>query len=124
MNDTLSHITVAQVLLVAAAVAGLVRFGGRAWSWAVRAVHFIDKLESIEKQVHANGGSSLRDAVDQIATTQSALARAQEAQADETRELRAAFEQHVTESHRQARRADDPPDADYRPATIREGDST
>lgn len=120
MNDTLSHITIGQVALVGLVVAGVVRFGGRAWAWAVRAVHFIDKLESIEKQVHANGGTSLRDAVDRIAVTQGALAQAQEQQAEETRELRTAFEQHVTESHRQARRVDDPPEADYRPTTTKE----
>lgn len=124
MNDTLSHITLGQVAVAAVAVWGIVQFGGRVWRWVVRAVHFIDKLESIERQVHANGGSSLRDAVDQIGVTQGALAKAQvelasaqEAQAGETRELRAAFEQHVLESTRAPRRSDDPPDADHRPST-------
>ena len=121
MNETLSHITLAPLALAAVVLAGVIRFGGQAWAWAVRAVHFVDKLESIEKQVHANGGSSLRDAVDQgreevrqVVSTQAALALALEEQASETRELRVAFEQHVQDSARQARRADDPPDADFR----------
>lgn len=124
IDDAISHITLGQVALAAVALWGIVQFGGRVWRWVVRAVHFIDKLESIERQVHANGGSSLRDAVDQIGVTQGALAQAQvelaaaqEAQAGETRELRAAFEQHVIESARGPRRADDPPEADHRPTT-------
>lgn len=125
MNETISHITLGQVAVAAVAIWGIVQFGGRVWRWVVRAVHFIDKLESIERQVHANGGSSLRDAVDQIGITQGALAKAQvelasaqEAQAGETRELRTAFEQHVLDATTRApRRADDPPDADHRPAT-------
>jgi hypothetical protein len=114
MGETLSHITVGQVALAAVIVGGLLRFGGRAWRWAVRAVHFIDKLESIESQVYANGGSSLRDAVDRIGTTQGALAQAQEAQATDLALVRVQLEQHVTEHARQPHRAGDPPDTDYR----------
>lgn len=124
MNEALSHITLGQVALAAVAIWGVVQFGGRVWAYAVRAVHFIDKLESIERQVLSNGGSSLRDAVDRIAVTQGTLAQAQvelataqEAQAGETRELRAAFEQHVIETTRAPRRADDPAEADHRPGT-------
>jgi len=127
-NETLSHVTLGQVAVVALIIAGVYRFGRGAWDWVRRAVHFVDKLESIEREVLSNGGSSLRDAVDQIGTTQAALARAQEDQAAETHELRSAFEEHVTASRlafeqhvhdteRAPRRVDDPPEVDYRPTT-------
>lgn len=130
MNDTLSHITIGQVALVGLILAGVVRFGGRVWSWARRAVHFVDKLEAIERQVYANGGSSMRDAVDrleagqaetnkrveQVATTQGELARSHEQLVEELTQVRTVVEEHVQVSARDARRQDDPPDVDYRPA--------
>ena len=124
MNDALSHVTIGQVALVGLVLAGVVRFGGRAWAWAVRAVHFVDKLESIERQVYANGGSSMRDAVDRIASTQAALAASHEETTqrldvvvDELGQLRSSLDQHVQESTRAARRLDAPPEADFRPVT-------
>lgn len=131
MNDALSQITVGQVAIVAVVVGALLRFGGRGWAWARRAVHFVDKLEAIERQVHANGGSSLRDAVDRIGQTQAALAQTQAALAqshaeqtdrldslvEEVGSVRSALEQHIVESTRAPRRDDDPPETDFRPVT-------
>lgn len=124
MNDALSQITVGQVALVAVVVGALLRFGGRGWAWARRAVHFVDKLEAIERQVHANGGSSLRDAVDRIGQTQAALAQSHSEQTDrldslveEVGSVRSALEQHIVESTRAPRRDDDPPETDFRPVT-------
>lgn len=124
MNDALSHVTLGQVAVVGLVLAGVVRFGGRVWAWVVRAVHFVDKLESIERQVLANGGSSLRDAVDQVARTQAALAEAHidtserlDTVAAELGSVRTVLEQHMSDSARLPRRADDPPEADFRPVT-------
>lgn len=124
MNDALSQITVGQVALVAVVVGALLRFGGRGWAWARRAVHFVDKLEAIERQVHANGGSSLRDAVDRIGQTQAALAQSHSEQTDrldslvgEVASVRSVLEQHIVESSRAPRREDDPPETDFRPVT-------
>lgn len=107
--DALPDVTLPQVLAVGAVVWALLQFGGRVWRWAVRAVHFVDRLEAIERQVTNNGGSSMRDAVDrleagqkgleagqqetntrveQVATTQAALAASHENLADEVAQLR------------------------------------